>query len=101
VVGKYAAMERKPVSGPEDPLAKGAGHLSGAFQGKPASVWLAHSTPDDPTPNSSIPAIVDFDEANGGEWRKSFHGYPRELSLAEVLKQCQISDPYLSYFRCQ
>ena len=76
VVGKHAKMYQQPVSGPGDPLAKNAGHLSGAFKGQPASVWLAESTTDDPDPNSSIPAIVDFDEANGGEWRKSFHGYP-------------------------
>jgi hypothetical protein len=76
VVGKYAEMEQVPVSGHGDPLAKNAGHLSPPYKGSPASVWLAHSTRDDPTPNSSIPAIVDFDEANGGEWRKSFHGYP-------------------------
>jgi hypothetical protein len=77
VVGKYAEMYQVPVSGPDDPMAKHGGHLSGPFKGSPASVWLAQSTKDDPTPNSSIPAIVDFDEANGGEWRKSFHGYPR------------------------
>jgi hypothetical protein len=75
VVGKLAKMYRQPVSGPADPLAKNAGHLSGAYQGMPASVWLAEA-PADPSPNSTIPAIVDFDEANGGEWRKSFHGYP-------------------------
>ena len=34
---------------------------------------------------SPIPAIVDFDEANGGEWRKSFHGYPHGYAqLVEV-----------------
>lgn len=71
VVGKYASMYREPVNGPEDLRAKGAGHLSGPYGGKPASVWLARSTPDDPHPYSDIPAIVDFDEANGGEWRKS------------------------------
>ena len=76
VVGKYADMYRQPVDGPSDPLWRHAGHLSGPYQGKAASIWLANSTENDPTPNSSIPTIVDFDEANGGEWRKSFHGYP-------------------------
>lgn len=64
-------MEQVPVTGPNDPLAKNVGHLSNG-----PSVWMARSTPNDPRPNSTIPAIVDFDEANGGEWRKSFHGYP-------------------------
>lgn len=85
VVGKYAEMEQVPVSGYGDPLAKNAGHLSGAFKGSPASVWTAKSTKADPRPNSPIPAIVDFDEANGGEWRKSFHGYPHGYAqLVEV-----------------
>eukprot|EP00040_Diaphanoeca_grandis_P022873 m.123597 g.123597 ORF g.123597 m.123597 type:complete len:807 (-) comp29000_c0_seq2:129-2549(-) len=76
VVGKYAEMYQEGVDGPQDPRAKNMGHLSGPHDGKPASVWQARSTKTDPTPNSPIPAIVDFDEANGGEWRKSFHGYP-------------------------
>jgi len=75
VVGKYAEMYQEGVDGQQDPRAKNIGHLSGPYDGKPASVWQARSK-NDPTPNSPIPAIVDFDEANGGEWRKSFHGYP-------------------------
>ena len=58
VVGKHAKMYQQPVSGHDDPLAKNAGHLSGAFKGQPASVWLAESDASDPSPNSSIPAIV-------------------------------------------
>ena len=69
VVGKYAKMKQVPVSGPTDPLAKKVGgHLSGPFKGSPASVWSAEPQ-NDPHPNcqndSCIPAIVDFDEANG------------------------------------
>ena len=68
-------MYQEGIDPSKDPSAKHYGHLSGPHQGKPASIWKARSQ-NDPTPNSPIPAIVDFDEANGGEWRKSFHGYP-------------------------
>jgi len=71
VVGKYAEMIKVPVTGYDDPRAKNVGHLSNG-----PAVWEARSTQNDPRPNSPIPAIVDFDEANGGEWRRSFHGYP-------------------------
>jgi len=80
VVGKGAKMYRKPLASKEDPAYRHMGHLSGPYQGMPASVWLARSA-EDPSPASDcadskngapncIPAIVDFDEANGGEWRK-------------------------------
>lgn len=31
----------------------------------------------DPTPNSPIPTSAWFSEGNGGEMRKSYHGYPK------------------------
>eukprot|EP00912_Choanoflagellata_sp_UC4_P000200 UC4_evm5s127 len=75
VVGKHAEMYRVPVDGHKDPQAKNAGHLSGPYGGKSFSLWKARSN-GDPSPDSWMPIIIDFDEANGGEWRKSFHGYP-------------------------
>ena len=34
----------------------------------------------DPTPDSSIPVAQWFSEGNGGEYRKSFHGYPKGMA---------------------
>ena len=60
VVGKQAEMYRQPVAAEDRDSFDHVGHLSGAFRGEPASVWLAKSAKTDPTPNSTIPAIVDF-----------------------------------------
>ena len=42
-------------------------------------VWHSFLREDinDPNPNSGIPASQWFSEGNGGEFRKSFHGYPK------------------------
>jgi hypothetical protein len=92
-----------PVSGYDDPLAKNAGHLSGAYKGSPASVWTAKSTKADPTPNSPIPAIVDFDEANGGEWRKVCQCLPLSsvtCKAAIVVVPQRIHITFLSQLLC-
>ena len=36
---------------------------------------------DDPAPNSEVPTSQMISEGNGGEFRKSYHGYPRYLNL--------------------
>ena len=94
-------MYQEGIDPSKDPSAKHYGHLSGPHQGKPASIWKARSQ-NDPTPNSPIPAIVDFDEANGGEWRKSFHGYPhgyapgRMFSYRNTIYVQKIQRAYIS-----
>ena len=35
---------------------------------------------DDPTPDSEIPTSQFISEGNGGEFRKSYHGYPQVQS---------------------
>ena len=37
-------------------------------------------TEDDPKPQSQVPASQFFSEGNGGEFRKSFHGYPAGMA---------------------
>ena len=32
---------------------------------------------DDPTPDSEVPTSQFISEGNGGEFRKSYHGYPK------------------------
>lgn len=49
--------------------------------------WQSASVPEDPTPDSPIPTSQFFSEGNGGEWRKSFHGYPR--GYAQLVEQPQ------------
>ena len=39
------------------------------------SVWVGEARADDPEPDSPIPTATIFSEGNGGEFRKSFHGY--------------------------
>ena len=36
---------------------------------------------DDPAPNSEVPTSQMISEGNGGEFRKSYHGYPRYVSV--------------------
>ena len=37
-------------------------------------------TDEDPRPQSQVPASQWFSEGNGGEFRKSFHGYPAGMA---------------------
>lgn len=51
---------------------------------------------DDPNPDSDIPTSQFFSEGNGGESRKSYHGYPKGFaqlldSPTEFVVRCQIS----------
>ena len=39
------------------------------------TVWVGEARSDDPEPDSPIPTATIFSEGNGGEFRKSFHGY--------------------------
>lgn len=38
--------------------------------------WVSVAVDDDPNPDSHIPTSQFFSEGNGGEYRKSYHGYP-------------------------
>jgi hypothetical protein len=35
---------------------------------------------NDPNPESEVPTSQFFSEGNGGEYRKSFHGYPKGMA---------------------
>lgn len=66
VTGEHSEMRRVAVS-PGDPMAHGASSMMMAFD-LPSAATRA---------DTSIPASSWFSEGNGGESRKSFHGYPR------------------------
>lgn len=70
MVGKHATLEKIILSGPDDPRFK---HMS-MGHGVPAhgEVWAAR---DLGTSSGGIPTSQSFGAANGGEARKSFHGY--------------------------
>jgi hypothetical protein len=59
------------------PAESGKHHHPGA-----AAHWHAfrRADIDDPSPDSDIPVVQWFSEGNGGEFRKSFHGYPRGMA---------------------
>ena len=40
------------------------------------SVWITRPKDDDSNPTSRIPVSTVFATGNGGEFRKSYHGYP-------------------------
>lgn len=42
--------------------------------------WMALPTDEDPKPQSHVPTSQFFSEGNGGEFRKSFHGYPAGMA---------------------
>jgi hypothetical protein len=42
---------------------------------------------EDPTPDAEIPVVQWFSEGNGGEFRKSFHGYPH--GMAQLIESPQ------------
>eukprot|EP00051_Salpingoeca_urceolata_P006257 m.83058 g.83058 ORF g.83058 m.83058 type:complete len:214 (+) comp14750_c0_seq2:9-650(+) len=44
---------------------------------------------DDPRPDSDIPTSQFFSEGNGGEYRKSYHGYPK--GMAQLIHQPSLS----------
>lgn len=73
--GKYSEMVKGNV--------KGMPHGSG---------WIQRSIGTDPRPDSTIPSSQWFSEGNGGEMRKSFHGYPHgfaQLVDSPVSFSCQ------------
>ena len=70
MVGKKSKIEKLKVSGPDDP------RLSHMMHGYPepwkGEAWVV----TDLAPENDIPTSQSFGGANGGEVRKSFHGYP-------------------------
>ena len=56
-----------------------------------AAHWHAFSRPDATASDADIPVVQWFSEGNGGEFRKSFHGYPRGMAqLVESPRSFQI-----------
>jgi hypothetical protein len=67
MVGAYSTFTTRPATPADTP------HLAHAFD-------VVHdyvAAKDDPRPASAIPTSQVFSEGNGGEYRKSFHGYPK------------------------
>jgi hypothetical protein len=54
-------------------------HSNSAFYGAHRLLRMAH-TINDPNPSSTIATSQFFSEGNGGESRKSFHGYPAKYA---------------------
>ena len=68
------------------PAESGKHHHPGA-----AEHWHGFSRPGAADSDSDIPAVQWFSEGNGGEFRKSFHGYPRGMAqLIESPRSFQI-----------
>ena len=68
-----------------DPSESGKHHHPGA-----AAHWHGFRKADDqadPNPGSDIPVVQWFSEGNGGEFRKSFHGYPH--GMAQLIESPQ------------
>lgn len=104
VLGKYTQLRQVKVRSPQhqqqhqhqhqDPMAMGEAATVSTWVDTPppgghtspmGSFWVGESVGQDPTPDSQIPTLQGFDEANGGEWRKSFHGYPH--GYAQLLEK--------------
>eukprot|EP00088_Acartia_fossae_P063657 TRINITY_DN7775_c0_g3_i4.p1 TRINITY_DN7775_c0_g3~~TRINITY_DN7775_c0_g3_i4.p1 ORF type:complete len:732 (-),score=82.04 TRINITY_DN7775_c0_g3_i4:96-2048(-) len=71
LIGANSEMRKVPAD-----IAHRMGHATGQ------DVWHSFLREDinDPNPGSSIPASQWFSEGNGGEFRKSFHGYPQGMA---------------------
>ena len=71
LMGANSEMKRVPSN-----IAHKVGHSYGQ------NVWHSFMRGDviDETPDSGIPVSQWFSEGNGGEWRKSFHGYPKGMA---------------------
>lgn len=70
MVGKHAVLEKVISTGPNDPRFRM--HSSGHGMPSDTEMWTAR---DRGTSNSGLPTKQAFGGANGGEVRKSFHGY--------------------------
>jgi hypothetical protein len=66
MLGAYSSMESADVS------AADSAYGSHAVKRR----YFTRAIDNDPRPTSPIPASQYFSEANGGEYRKSYHGYP-------------------------
>jgi hypothetical protein len=66
LTGKHGSMVNKQPAAGE--------HVS-SHRMPDGSVWAGEAKADDPDPDSPIPVATIFSEGNGGEFRKSFHGY--------------------------
>eukprot|EP00434_Breviolum_minutum_P004320 symbB.v1.2.003807.t1/scaffold192.1/size616647/18 len=74
MIGKAARFEQQELEGPNDPRAHGSHGHGAPLNWRPGD---AHWTVQEPEPVAgAIPSRQDFRGANGGEFRKSFHGYP-------------------------
>jgi len=69
LLGKNARLEKIHLTGPDDPR-RPKGHGCAGMRADGVAWVVKDLKPDSPTPNSQ-----DFGAANGGEYRKSFHGY--------------------------
>ena len=71
MVGSKSVLEKVSFDGPDDPrlreLVRRMGHS--------VPSWREHWTVRDLAPENPIPTSQQFGGANGGEVRKSFHGY--------------------------
>lgn len=74
MIGKAARFQQQELQGPNDPRAHGSHGHGAPLNWRPGD---AQWTVQEPEPVAgAIPNRQDFRGANGGEFRKSFHGYP-------------------------
>lgn len=78
MVGKHAALEKIHLSGPDDPMARA--HDMGHGIPNHGEMWVVK----DLGTGGRLPISQSFGAANGGEYRKSFHGYAP--GFAQVLE---------------
>jgi hypothetical protein len=72
--GKHSVLEKGRLPPRAGARHKGLEHLHGDLHG--GETWVSRARADDPRPDSEVPVATIFSEGNGGEYRKSYHGYP-------------------------
>merc|ERR1719236_196466 len=86
--GKHAVFEKIYFDGPEDPQLKQFNHMGHGLPSQ-AEHWTLR---DLGTSDGAIPTSQAFGGANGGEYRKSFHGYaPGYAQVIDSPTQFQIT----------
>jgi hypothetical protein len=95
MIGNGARLERIVVSGPDDPVLATLGMQSGDMGHRRANeseVWVVVTNPER---EARLPAgsasSQDFGAANGGEFRKSFHGCVASRACVRALRACVCS----------
>jgi len=89
MIGNGAHFERIEVTGPNDPRVP---HTMGHRRPNESEAWIVVPDPEREARAGGAPSSVGFGAANGGEYRKSFHGYaPGYAQLIQAPEQFSIT----------